>query len=106
MITPGNDGGSGDLPDCELKDGFILDDQPPSIFLQEQSICPLPWTLLANNQSDLATKVSPILFSTCTVLTCLTSSSVTHLRGLLEEEEAAISCTKQEGKVETMTVQS
>ena len=55
--TPGNDGGSGNLPDCEFKDGFVLDDQSLPTFLKEQCISPLPGTLVAKNQSDLATKL-------------------------------------------------
>ena len=60
-LTPGNYGCSGYLPDCEFKDGFVLDDQSFPTFLEEQSVCPLPGTLVAIKQSALATKSSPII---------------------------------------------
>ena len=55
--TPGNDGGSGNLPDCELKDGFVLDDQSFPTFLKEQCISPLPRTLVAKKQIRSENKI-------------------------------------------------
>ena len=83
-LTPGNDGCIGDVPDSELKYGFVLDNDPFSVFLEEQSVRPLPRTLTGSNkQLDMETFIPNLDFAD--LLDLLLGDTFYGVRGGSEE---------------------